>query len=329
MKPVPFSQRQRRLPEAGRIRIGVKRTTRNGKTAPAAIDTFRFTSQSRPEIDAIAAEYGGDVEPWTEPKAAGEQWQVTTPANEIEVVLPPDPLSCGPVYELWGGKGRERVCDGLVMETLQDGPDGPEPVESECRCARLGRLECKPKMRLSVILPRLRFTGVWRLDTSSIHACDEMPGMVDLLLEQQGRGLVCGILRLERRQSSGGSKKYVVPTLGLSESLEGLVSGRARLGALGPGEAPVVGERPALGAGGSSTEGTSAPSLPSGPAPQGDDEVIEGEVVLSLDEVLAALDDPAREALKLWWKEQGLPKRDVLSPGQESAVVDYVRGMGW
>ena len=325
MKPVPFTQRRRRLPEAGRIRLGVRTTTRNGKTRPTSIDRFRFTSQSEQEIRAIADLYGGDVKPWSDPKAPPSQFEVITDATELNIVLPPDPLGDGPTYEKWGGKGRERSCDGITMETMQDGPDGLEPVESECRCARLGRLECKPKLRLNVILPELRFTGTWRLETSSDFACDEMPEMVEVLQTQQERGLICGLLRLERRQTQGGRNVFGVPTIGISESLDGLMSGRARLGASGSLGAPA--DVPALGTGGSSTEGAGvAPPLP--PGPVSDDDVIDGVVVRSLDEALAELDEPAVEAVKLWWKENRLPKRESLTPAQEQAVLDHIEEMG-
>jgi hypothetical protein len=347
VKPVPFAQRQRRLPEAGRIRLGVKTTAQNGKVKPTSIDRFRFTSQSRVEIEAIAEQYGGKVGPWSDPKAPPGQWEVITDAHEIPVVLPPNPLGDGPTYEKWGGRGRERLCDGITMEVVRNGPEGPEPAEEDCYCARRGirpghKDACKPKLRLNVILPDLRFTGTWRLETSSDLACDEIPGMVDLLLEQQDRGLVCGLLRVEHRWSQGGHNRFVVPALGLSESLLGLVSGRARLGAL-PGAEPAV---PALNAG-SADQAGSAPAGPGdGHGAQGDpatsrgavetpvpgadldDEVIDAEVILSLDEMIAELDQAGRAALTKWWRvEAKLPDRADLTPEQEQAVVDHLKGL--
>ena len=104
-------------------------------------------------------------------------------------------------------------------------------------CRAKGRRECKPKLRLSVILPQLPLRGIWRFDTDSDLAADELPGMVDLILSLQARGLPSAELRLERRQSMGGSHQFVVAALGLAQSFN-------ELEAIAAGAGP-----PALGAG--------------------------------------------------------------------------------
>lgn len=228
--PIPLSERRSRMPMAGKIRLGIKGRTSTGKVKPQSIDTFRFTSRSGADITAIAELYGGDPRPWSDPKSE-DRFEVITEASEIKVALPPDPLGDS-FYELWGGKGLLRQCDGLVCSTPRSGPDGTEFADGACLCRERGVKECKPKLRLNVILPELPLRGVWRLETGSEAALDEMPGMVTTLGSLQGDGLTVGLLRLERRQSSGGSKRYVVPVLGLAESLEGLIAGRARLAAL-------------------------------------------------------------------------------------------------
>ena len=50
---------QRRLHEAGRIRLGEKVAMGAGKSLPSRLDSFRFTSQNEGAIKAIAAIYGG------------------------------------------------------------------------------------------------------------------------------------------------------------------------------------------------------------------------------------------------------------------------------
>lgn len=239
--PVPISERKSRLPVAGRIRLGVKGKTSTGKVKPQSIDTFRFTSRSGADITAIAELYGGDPRPWSDPKSE-DRFEVITTSNEIKVALPPDPLGDS-YYELWGGRGLLRQCDGIVCSSPVQGPQGTEFAEGPCLCRDRGIKECKPKLRLSVILPELPLRGVWRLETGSEAALDEMPGMVRTLEGLQGEGLTVGLLRLERRQSSGGSKRYVVPVLGLAESLEGLIAGRARLAALPAAPTEAGGER--------------------------------------------------------------------------------------
>jgi hypothetical protein len=226
--PVPMVDRQRRLPTAGRIRAGITTVGANGKIKPKALDTFRFTSRRREDLDVIASLYGGVVTPWSHTKSE-DKFEIVTDASEVRVALPPDALGDGSFYELWGGKGLLRRCDGIHCEVPVDGPDGREMKGRSCLCRERNVRECKPKLRLSVLLPEVSLRGTWRLDTGSELALDEIPGVVELLDFVQSRQITYGLLRLERRQSQGGRNSFVVPCLGIAESLEGLLAGRARL----------------------------------------------------------------------------------------------------
>lgn len=279
MRPVvPIANLQRRLPEGGRIRIGEKTATRNGKEAPTKIDTFRFTSPDRESLEQVAVIYGGTVTEWKEPKADPGQFQLRTEATELHIVLPPDPLGGSPIYESWSGGGCDRRCDGISCEVTVKGPDGPERADRPCLCVAAGAMTCKPKTRLSVILPDVRFTGVWRLDTGSWNAAQELPGMVDLIQSQQTQGLSYGILRLEWRRSvvAGQTNVYAVPVLGVPLSIEALAAGATRLGAIGPAVAT-----PELTEGGerTATDGQALSVEPPPPPSDLDDEVCEAEVV--------------------------------------------------
>lgn len=232
---VPITNIERRIPEAGRIRTGVK----SGKTTKA-IPHFRFTSHDEEALGQIAEMYGGTVKPWSDPKAAAGQFEVLTEAPEIRVVLPPDPLGGTPVYELWGGGGCERRCDGLNAAVLQQGPDGLENVQVPCLCSAQGEMSCKVITRLSVILPEVRFAGVWRLDTKSWNAAQELPGMVDMVRSMQSEGLAYATLALKHRRSvtAGETHRFIVPQLGIPASIEQLAAGGSRLGALPSAQLP-------------------------------------------------------------------------------------------
>jgi hypothetical protein len=95
-------------------------------------------------------------------------------------------------------------------------------------------MSCKPRTRLSLILPEIRFGGVWRLDSGSWNAAQEMPGMVDLIQSLQERGLTRGLLALKHRRSvaAGETHRYIVPVLGVDETLNALASGQAQVGSL-------------------------------------------------------------------------------------------------
>jgi hypothetical protein len=199
-----------------------------------ALDTFRFTSHDEAALVQIAGMYGGEVRPWNDAKVARNQFEVITAASEIQIVLPPDPLGGTPIYEKWSGGGCDRRCDGLSCQTLVQGPDGPEPTDVGCMCAANESMECEPRTRLSVMLASVRFGGVWRLETKSWNAAQEMPGMVELIQGLQERGLTRGVLALKPRRSvvAGQTRQFIVPVLGVEDSLEAIASGAAQLGAI-------------------------------------------------------------------------------------------------
>jgi hypothetical protein len=268
---VPVTQMARRLPQAGRIRIGVKAKGQNGKEAPRSIDTFRFTSADRTALDQVAAIYGGIVKPWADPLAAPGQFEVITEASEIRVALPPDPLGGSPNYELWGKGGRARNCDGETCEMLVAAQDGIDQQICPCICWANNVRECSLITRLSVLLPEIRFIGVWRLDSKSDAAAHELPGMVELVQSLQARGIVRAILRIESRRQAvaGKTRQYKVPVLGLDDSVEALAAGMASLGSLGASSSAPVAE---LGSGEVAADPPQQASSP-------DDEVIDAELV--------------------------------------------------
>lgn len=269
----PIGSVRRRLPQAGRIRLGEK----GGAQGRRALNTFRFTSQDRDLLLPVAQLYGGEVKPWKDAKS-GDTFELRSTATKINVVLPPDPLT--EAYEMWSGKtGLERRCDGEICSLRAGGgPDGPEVRDVPCVCEQRGVLECKYKLRLNVILPEVESLGTWRLDTSSEHARQEIPGVVEVIENLQGRGMTTAVLRLEQRTSPG--HRFNVPVLDPGVSIEALSAGAARLAApLGPPTAPPH----ALSAGESEAAGVANP--PAAPSP--DDDIIEAEVVEEVDPTIA------------------------------------------
>lgn len=286
MRPiVPTRDLQRRLPEAGRLRFGVKTAK-----AMKAIQTWRATSHDEEAIGQLAAAYGGTPQEWKGAPTPG-QWEVITEASELRIVLPPDPLGSTPIYEEWSNGGCRRRCDGIECEIITQGPDGMEPQTVPCLCSAKGEMVCEPRLRLSVILPDVRFAGVWRLETKSWNAVAEIPGMVDLVASLQDRGLTRALLALEqRKQVTGGqTRRFTVPVLRVADSLDAIASGAMQVGA---GSVAAIGtdtERPALGP--SSSDGGEPPTSPTedigtGPdAPPSDppeddhDDIPEAEIV--------------------------------------------------
>jgi len=177
---------QRRIQEAGRIRIGQQVASGN-KSRPAKLDTFRLTSPDRRRIEQAAGMYGGTPNQWQAP--SGPQWEVVTEADSLDVIVPPSDLSFSQHYEAWSAGGCLRRCDG-AREQLTDGP---------CLCDP-ERRECSVHTRLSVMLRDLSGLGVWRIDTQGWYAAIELQGAVEVIQAAAGRGtLLPARLRLEQR----------------------------------------------------------------------------------------------------------------------------------
>jgi hypothetical protein len=236
---------QRRIREAGRIRIGQKDA---GRGFPKKLDTFRLTSPDRRAIEQAAGMYGGKPEPWDAP--AGRQWQVVTGVDELDVIVPPSDMAFSQHYELWSGGGCQRRCDGFT-EQITDGPCLCDPDEREC----------KPHTRLSVMLRELVGLGVWRLDTQGFYAAVELSGAVQVVQAAAGAGVMLPArLRLEQRQirrPGQPTRNFAVPTLDVHVTPEQLFGGQAG------GMSLATGPKPA------GHLGNGAPELPAGddPAP--------------------------------------------------------------
>lgn len=191
---MPILDLQRRLHEAGRIRIGrqvaITGGRNAGRTRPEKLDKFRFTSSSKRALDAVAALHGGTVEVWAG-APTGEQWELFTTASELPVIVPPEAMGFSQSYELWSAGGCARRCDGEV-ESISDGP---------CLCDAEAR-ECKPHTRLSVMLVGVPGVGLWRLDTQGWYAAAELQGahaLAQLLAQSLGRSILPARLRVEAR----------------------------------------------------------------------------------------------------------------------------------
>ena len=207
---------QRRLAEAGRIRIGPQVATGNGRKRPEKLTTFRLTSGDRTRIEQAAHLYGGTPEQWEAP--AGPQWEVVTAADSLNVIVPPADMSFSQHYELWSGGGCQRRCDGRA-ESISDGPCICDPDKRECNI----------HTRLSVMLRDLPGLGVWRIDTSGYYAAVELQGAVEVVQLAAGRGqMLPARLRLEQRmvkRVGQGTRRFAVPVLDVEVSPGQLMSG--------------------------------------------------------------------------------------------------------
>ena len=227
MKPIKPLTQLGRAPEQGRIRLGVKT-----ERAMKSLDTFRFTSLDKSAIEQIASIYGGEVKPWTPPRSKQEQWEVITTSSEIRVYLPPHSIDVW--YEEWSAGGCQRRCNGVTAEVPMKTPDGMDIDTVPCLCQDESSMACAPYTRLRVLLPEIRFGGVWRLESKGWNAANEMPGMAGMMEQMSAIGLAeCQLVLEKRTKISGGqTRHFVVPRLTMDASPQEIMAGGGQATAL-------------------------------------------------------------------------------------------------
>lgn len=280
--PTPISELAAGRPqEMGKIKLGVRRGNR-----PASIDTFRFVSTDGEAVATLAAIYGGAV------TVVDGKHDVVSDADEIDVVLPPDPLNGTPVYEMWSAAGCQRRCDGVTASVMHRRGDDVDYEDAPCLCLAAGALSCKPTTRLTVIIPQVRLGGVWQLKTSSWAAAREMQQMVALIEAAQSRGLVAAKLRVEKRTQQGSNRAFGVPILVLDATVHELSTGSAAL--------------------------TAPPAMRALPAASNE---ATAEQRRDLNRLFSAADEPARQAFTEWMHNRDLNPTDMTAADATDAIA--------
>lgn len=279
----PVADFERRLPRAGKIKLGVKTAK-----AMRALKEFRFVSPYRDVLEVLARIYGGETKPYHDQKAnPPDQFELISNANEIDVYLLPDGISTS--YELWTGGGIQRRCDGNMVEVpVKVGQNDYEMQPHPCLCKIEGSRQCDVKTRMNVILPQVAVRGAWLLETKSWNATQELPGMHDLISALGARGLAQAKLGIDQRtkQTITGKRNFVVPTLSIVQTALEIQQGMASVGAIGAGMNPVPAMNPAVAALGAGV--AQAPP---------EDDIADAEVI---DDELVGLEGELRKAAEFF-----------------------------
>jgi hypothetical protein len=240
---------QRQARELGRLRTGLT----DGKR-PMRSETWIVTSHAEHYVEAAAAEWGGTPEKWQPQGSGAAQFRVITEATCLDAILPPgDPLSQS--YEMWSRGGCQRRCDGMT-EQLSDSPCLCIAAFGDSWYEREKDEVCSAHTRLNVILPQMPDIGVWRMETGSFYAANEIAAHVDLIRNATNGAIAVPIrLRMEQRQrvASGKTKKFPVVAVELRGATAGqIMGGTANLDALSA--LTPTQDRPAIEAGDGRTE---------------------------------------------------------------------------
>lgn len=209
----------RKLVELGRIRIGDQEPTAKGGKRPHKLDQFRLTSGNKPLLHCAAQLYGGEVRAW-EDAPNGDQWELYTGANSLDVLIP-TASAVTVQYETWSRGGCTLRCTGeWITKSAKPEQEGlacvcPQDEQQRTEMAKDGKA-CARILRLNVLLPDLPGMGCWRLETKGYYATAELLGTLDML---QGTGMghtiIEAVLRLEQRsvKRDGGTRRFNTPVL--------------------------------------------------------------------------------------------------------------------
>jgi hypothetical protein len=238
---------QRQARELGRLRTGYTDTS-GTKPRPVKSLTWVITSHAENYVQAAADAWGGDLEKWQPLGGGAAQWRVISKAVALDAILPPgDPLSQS--YELWSGGGCVRRCDGIT-ETLTDCPCLCRDEHGDDFHEQPKGKVCAATTRLNVFLPDMPDVGVFRVETHSFYAAQEIAGAVDLIRSAVGPDAIIPIrLRIEQRQRKAGGQTKNFPVVVVE--LRGITTGQV-LGAsvMGGRELAARAHAEALGAAG-------------------------------------------------------------------------------
>ena len=201
---------QRQARELGRLRTGwsVPSDKPNGRPRPVKSKTWVVTSHAEHYVTAAAKAWGGSDERWQPQGAGAPQFRVITEAEAIDALLPPgDPLSQH--NEMWNKGGCMRRCDVQTEQLTRQPCICLAQFGEEWHQQKKGTV-CAATTRLNVMLPDMPDLGVWRCETHSFYAANEMAGTVDMVLSgTNGQGLVPVSLRIEpRSRVAGGQTKH-------------------------------------------------------------------------------------------------------------------------
>jgi len=234
MSPIQSIENRRSLPVLGKIRLGIKKQSKKGSLYPDNVEHFVLK-----DAPGVAEIYG------------------ETP-KEIDIIFPvDDPEIALPTYFRWYSGGMTKSDGSRVDGKLRckgNGPDSEgnagvaefyaqkDPVTGvvptrPClgeKCPdwndSRGNRQCKPGMNIYVILPRVDWTGVYRLDTTSWNSIRRFHDQIAFIANMNGgsfRGIPLKMVKEQittRYIDKNGKEQVSTPYIVTLKSNEGLLA---------------------------------------------------------------------------------------------------------
>lgn len=227
----------RRLPRAGKIRLGVKGKTDKGVEYPKEVDFFIIDPEtpSPQERESVIKEFHQKY--GEQPK----QIPIMIPIGNHDVVFPQ-------FYKRYGkstllqckGDGETAVCsspeytEGLtVLDNTEMGLPRVQCFGTECPYYKARK--CSRVATLQVLLPEMSGSGVWQITTGSFNSIVNLNSCLDYVKAVVGRFHMIPLL-LERREqliqdpNGGSARKHYIMHINLNTPLVDL----QRLGRIDP-----------------------------------------------------------------------------------------------
>jgi hypothetical protein len=203
----------RRIPRLGRIRLGhINHNTQTEKNYPLEDPFFHVPAE-------VAKVYGDQP----------TELDIMFPVNDRSVIFPQ-------AYEYYGS-ARRLLCKGDGTEAIRWDAQKLSMVPTACPCDLLGN-GCKQRAHLQVLLPRVKSTGMYQIDTSSENSIIAINSYLDMLapLDRPEHGILgyfamvpLKLRRVERDIYPNGIHRKTYPLeLELDATEEEIESLRAR-----------------------------------------------------------------------------------------------------
>jgi len=152
---------RRRLPRLGKIRLGIKATSKGGKEYPKEVPYFVIppeTDQRYPQIKQFFGEQPTEID-------------IMFPLNDREIIFPQ-------ALKFYGsGKGLK--CKGDKEKAVRFDPETQGMKEVDCPCDLLENGKCKQTGILHFLIPQVAIGGFFQITTSSYNSIVDLNSGID------------------------------------------------------------------------------------------------------------------------------------------------------